>query len=78
MLDNLKNQLTTLITNTSNVFNVNPDFDNPGGYNFKLKNNSGAKNIADGNIVNSYLSYLGVDLANSPRPTFSVSAGAYQ
>jgi hypothetical protein len=69
---------TTLITNTNNVFNGNPDFDNPSGYNFKLKNNSGAKNIADGNIVNSYLSYLGFDIVNSPRPTFSVSAGAYQ
>ncbi|HRG02355.1 MAG TPA: hypothetical protein PKZ75_14650 [Bacteroidia bacterium] len=69
---------STLITNTSNLFNSDPKFDNPAGYSFKLNSGSAAKNIADGNIVTSYLSYLSFDLSNSPRPTFSVSAGAYQ
>ena len=69
---------TTLITNTSNVFNADPKFDNPAGYSFKLNSGSAAKNIADGTIVSTYLSYLNFDLSNSPRPTFSVSAGAYQ
>ena len=69
---------TTLITNTSNVFNADPKFDNSAGYSFKLNSGSAAKNIADGTIVNTYLSYLNFDLSNSPRPTFSVSAGAYQ
>jgi hypothetical protein len=68
----------TLITNTNNVFNGNPDFDNPSAYNFKLKPNSAARNIADGNIVNAYPSFLNFDILGSPRPTFSVSAGAYQ
>ncbi|MDF2448132.1 MAG: hypothetical protein K0R26_636 [Bacteroidota bacterium] len=68
----------TFVTNFGNVFNGNSGFDNPASYNFKLKSGSSAKNLGDGAVVSSYTSILGTDILGAPRPTGSVSAGAYQ
>ena len=72
---------TTLITNTNNVFNGNADFDNPSGYNFKIKGGSAAKTIADYSIISpTYLTILDKDITGSVvRPgTNATSSGAYQ
>lgn len=71
---------TTLITNTSNVFNADPKFDNPAGYSFKLNSGSAAKNIADYNVVSTYISILNFDITGTTaRPgTGATSSGAYQ
>ena len=71
---------TTLITNTNNVFNGNTDFSNPGGYDFKIGQNSAAKTLGEYNIVfPTYQTILDKDINNVPRTSSgSISAGAHQ
>ncbi len=70
---------TTLIVNSNNVFNGNPDFSNPAGYDFKIGAISSAKTIGDFNIIQPYPTILGQDIINAPRTSSAnISAGAYQ
>lgn len=68
---------STLITQSSNVFNGNPDFDNPASYNFIINGNSAAKGIGDLTIPTLY-PVCGTDITGKTRSTGTVSAGAYQ
>ncbi len=67
----------TFITTSGNVYNGNPDFNNPAGYDFGIKPTSSAKGIGDPSIpINSIISS---DIKGAPR-SFSpglVDAGAY-
>jgi hypothetical protein len=70
---------TTLITNTNNVFNGNPNFSNPSGYDFKIGTISAAKGIGDQTVISPYLLILGSDLSGTgSRLIPPISAGAYQ
>jgi hypothetical protein len=62
------------------VFNGNTDFSNPGGYDFKIGQNSAAKTLGEYNIVfPTYQTILDKDINNVPRTSSgSISAGAHQ
>ena len=71
---------TTLITNTNNVFNGNPNFSNPSGYDFKIGASSSAKTIGDFNLIQPYPTILSFDITGTASRSSSanISAGAYQ
>jgi hypothetical protein len=71
---------TTLITNTNNVFNGNPNFSNPSGYDFKIGASSSAKTLGDFNIIQPYPTILNVDItgAGARNSSANISSGAYQ
>lgn len=67
----------TLITTSGNVYNGNPDFNNPANYDFKINPSSAAKWMGDTSIPITY-PICAKDIIGTTRPTSSVSAGAYQ
>lgn len=56
----------TLIVNTNNVFNGNPNFEDVGGYNFKIGASSSAVNLGDASILATY-PFLNIDIKGSSR-----------
>lgn len=66
---------TTLVANSSNVFNGTADFANASGYDFKINSGSSAVGLGDPTVTSSY-SVLGFDIKGAVR-TGSIDAGAY-
>lgn len=66
----------TLITTSANIYNSNPDFDNPDIYNFKINGGSAARNIGNASIPIMY-PFLGLDIMGASRNN-PPDAGAYK
>lgn len=56
----------TLIVNTNNLFNGNPNFEDVGNYNFKIGASSSAVNLSDANVLAIY-PFLNTDIKGSSR-----------